>query len=101
MIEQTLDLPLEKLVLTPEGCEIFDILCLHLDINDLATKWVEVCVRPREGLTRAMLEIYMKDGGTLGEVFEALLELECLNVLEDTKPKVEAYIKKKDAGELV
>ena len=33
MIEQTLDLPLEKLVLTPEGCEIFDILCLQLDIN--------------------------------------------------------------------
>ena len=87
MIEETLDLPLEKLVLTPEGCEIFDILCLRLDVNqkyvdllpqwrdvahilqldDLSTKWVEVCVRPREGLTRAMLEIYMKDGGTLGK----------------------------------
>ena len=87
MIDETLDLPLEKLVLTPEGCEIFDILCLRLDVNqkyvdllpqwrdvahilqldDLSTKWVEVCVRPREGLTRAMLEIYMKDGGTLGK----------------------------------
>jgi len=121
MIDETLDLPLEKLVLTPEGCEIFDILCLRLDINqkyvdllpqwrdvahilqldDLATKWVEVCVRPREGLTRAMLEIYMRDGGTLGEVFEALLELECLDILEDAKPKVDLYIKKKEAGDLV
>merc|ERR1740116_589475 len=80
MIDDTLDLPLEKLVLTPEGCEIFDTLCLRLDVNqkyvdllpqwrdvahilqldDLATKWVEVCVRPKEGLTRAMLEIYMR-----------------------------------------
>jgi len=121
MIDDTLDLPLEKLVLTPEGCEIFDILCLRLDVNqkyvdllpqwrdvahilqldDLATKWVEVCVRPKEGLTRAMLEIYMRDGGTLGEVLEALLELECLDILEDTKPKVDVYIKKKEAGDLV
>ncbi len=85
-INQTLDLPIEKLVMTPEGCDIFNELCLRLDVNqkyadilpqwkdvahhlqmdDLTTKWVEVCVRPREGLTRAMLEIYMKDGGTLG-----------------------------------
>jgi len=121
MIDETLDLPLEKLVLTPEGCEIFDILCLRLDVNqkyvdllpqwrdvahvlqldDLATKWVEVCVRPREGLTRAMLEIYMRDGGTLGEVLEALLDLECLDILEDTKPKVDIYLKKKEAGDLV
>lgn len=121
MIKQNLDLPIEKLVLTPEGCDIFDELCLRLDVNqkyaqllpqwkdvahhlqidDLSTKWVEVCVRPREGLTRAMLEIYMRDGGTLGEVLEALLELECLDILEEIKPKIDNYNKKKDAGELV
>ena len=36
-----------------------------------------------------------------GEVLEALLELECLDILEDTKPKVDLYVKKKEAGELV
>lgn len=121
IIDQTMDLPLEKLILTAEGCDIFDELCLRLDVNqkyaellpqwkdvahhlqmdDLTTKWVEVCVRPREGLTRAMLEVYMKDGGTLGEVLEALLHLECLQILEETKPKLEKYLKKRDAGEIV
>lgn len=121
LINQTLDLPLEKLILTPEGVDIFDELCLRLDVNqkyaellpqwkdvahhlqvdDLSTKWVEVCVRPREGLTRAMLEIYMRDGGTLGEVLEALLDLQCLDILEEIKPKIDTYSKKKDAGELV
>ena len=37
----------------------------------------------------------------LGEVLDALLELECLDILEDTKPKVDVYIKKKEAGDLV
>ena len=74
MIDQTMDLPLEKLIMNPEGVDVFDELCLRLDINQnyaellpqwtdvahqlemdvLRTKWVEVCVRPREGLTRAM-----------------------------------------------
>ena len=107
MIDETLDLPLEKLVLTPEGCEIFDILCLRLDVNqkyvdllpqwrdvahvlqldDLATKWVEVCVRPREGLTRAMLEIYMRDGGTLGKYcirFDSLVFICRMRVISTT-----------------
>lgn len=120
-IDQTMDLPLEKLIMTPEGVSVFDELCLRLDINQkyadllpqwtdvahklevdqLMTKWVEVCVRPREGLTRAMLEIYMKDGGTLGEVLSALLHLECLDILELTKPKIEKYIKLRDSNELM
>ena len=29
------------------------------------------------------------------------MELECLDILEDTKPKVDVYIKKKEAGDLV
>ena len=115
IISQTIDLPLEKLVLTPEGCDIFDKLCIrvdvnqryaellpqwkdvahHLQIDNLVTKWVETCVRPREGLTRAIMEIYMKDGGTLGEVLEALLHLELLDILEETKPALEKYIQLK------
>ncbi len=63
----------------PDGCSIFDELCLRIDVNQkyasvlpqwkdvadvlevdqLRTMWIETCVRPREGLTRAMLEIYM------------------------------------------
>lgn len=121
MICQTMDLPLEKLILTPEGCDIFDTLCIRIDVNqkyadllpqwkdlahqlqidDLVTKWVETCVRPREGLTRAVMEIYMKDGGTLGEVLEALLHLELLQILEETRPGLEKYIRMKDAGELI
>ena len=115
MICQTMDLPLEKLILTPEGCDIFDTLCIRIDVNqkyadllpqwkdlahqlqidDLVTKWVETCVRPREGLTRAVMEIYMKDGGTLGEVLEALLHLELLQILEETRPGLEKYIRMK------
>ena len=121
MIRQTIDLPLEKLILTPEGCDIFDNLCIRIDVNqkyadllpqwkdlahqlqidELVTKWVETCVRPREGLTRAVMEIYMKDGGTLGEVLEALLHLELLQILEETRPALEKYIRMKDAGELI
>ena len=112
---------MEKLVLTAEGITVFDELCLRLDVNQkyadilpqwkelaqhlnidqLMTKWVEVCVRPKEGLTRAILEIYMKDGGTLGEVLAALLELGCLDILELTKPKLEKYIKFRDSNEFI
>ena len=115
MIRQTMDLPLEKLILTPEGCDIFDNLCIRIDVNqkyadllpqwkdlahqlqidELVTKWVETCVRPREGLTRAVMEIYMKDGGTLGEVLEALLHLELLQILEETRPGLEKFIRMK------
>jgi hypothetical protein len=121
IIDNTLDLPLEKLVLTPEGCDIFDELCMRLDVNqkyaeilpqwkdvahhlqmdELTTKWVEVCVRPIEGLTRAMLEVYMRDGGTLGEVLEALLHLECLEILETMRPKLDKFIKMRDKGDIV
>ena len=102
MIDQTMELALEKLIMTDEGCDIFDELCLRLDINQkyvdilpqwshlahklemdaLQTRWVETCVRPKEGLTRAILEIYMRDGGTLGDVLDALLQLECMEIIE-------------------
>jgi hypothetical protein len=38
----------------------------------MKTEWVKVCVRPEQSFTRAVLEIYMNDGGTLGEVIHAL-----------------------------
>ena len=107
MIQKTRDIPLQKMIFTAEGTALFDELCLRIDVNqryadflpqwtdvahllevdNLRTKWVETCVRPREGLTRAMLEIYMKDGGTLGEVLDALLKLQCYDILETVRPK--------------
>ena len=59
------------------------------------SQWVETCVRPREGLTRAMLEMYMHDGGTLGDVLHALLHLECLDILESVRPKVESFLEER------
>jgi hypothetical protein len=53
-------------------------------------------VRPKEGLTKAMLEMYMKDGGTLGEVLQALLQLECLDILEAVRPKVEQFLEERE-----
>ena len=62
-------------------------------------RWVGACVRPSEGLTRAVLEIYGRDGGTLGEVLGALLELELLQVLEQVGPAVRAFLKEREAEE--
>ena len=43
-----------------------------------------------------MLEMYMQDGGTLGEVLQALLQLECLDILEAIRPKVEKFLDERD-----
>ena len=69
---------------------IFNILLF------ISLQWVETCVRPKEGLTKAMLEMYMQDGGTLGDVLHALLQLECLDILEATKPKVEKFLQERE-----
>ena len=42
-----------------------------------------------------MLEMYMQDGGTLGDVLQALLQLECLDILESAKPKVEKFLEER------
>ena len=52
-------------------------------------------MRPREGLTRAMLEMYMQDGGTLGDVLQALLQLECMDILESVRPRVETFLEER------
>jgi len=116
LVEITRDIPLEKVLFSAEGCFLFDDLCLRIDVNQryasllpqwkdvahllevdaLRTKWVETCVRPKEGLTKAMLEMYMQDGGTLGEVLQALLQLECLDILESIKPKVEKFLEERE-----
>ena len=44
----------------------------ELNIDEMKTEWVRVCVRPEQSFTRAILEIYMADGGSLGEVIIAL-----------------------------
>ncbi len=71
-------------------------LAAALEVDELRTQWVRACVRPSEGLTRAMLEIYMRDGGTLGEVLGALLKLELLQVLEKLRPRVRAFLKERE-----
>lgn len=116
LVDRTRDIPLEKVLFCAEGCSLFDDLCLRVDVNQryasllpqwkdvahlleidsLRTKWVETCVRPKEGLTKAMLEMYMQDGGTLGEVLQALLQLQCLDILEAIRPKVEKFLEERD-----
>ena len=39
-----------------------------------------------------MLEMYMQDGGTLGDVLQALLQLECMDILESVRPRVETFL---------
>ena len=67
-------------------------LAVRLEVSELRTKWIETCVRPSEGLTRYLLEVYMRDGGTLGEVLQGLLELGCLDILEMLKEKVGSFL---------
>ena len=43
-----------------------------------------------------MLEMYMQDGGTLGEVLQALLQLECLDILEAIRPKIEKFLEERE-----
>ncbi len=71
-------------------------LAAALEVDELRTQWIRACVRPSEGLTRAMLESYMRDGGTLGEVLGALLKMEMLQTLEKIKPRVRAFLKERE-----
>jgi len=64
----------------------------------LKSRWVQYCVRPSKGYTKAILEIYMQDGGTLGDVLKALLQMELLQTLEELKPKVKSYLTDKEGA---
>ncbi len=56
----------------------------ELNIDSMKTEWVKVCIRPEQSFTRAILEIYMNDGGTLGEV--SLLFYRFKNKFYDINP---------------
>ena len=92
-------------ILNNRPCRYEDILpqwknlAVRLEVSDLRTKWIETCVRPSEGLTRYLLEVYMRDGGTLGEVLQGLLELGCLDILEMLKGKVRSFLDHRNAPE--
>ena len=51
----------------------------------MKTEWVRVCVRPEQSFTRAILEIYMADGGTLGDVITALRKQKQFRIIQVTK----------------
>ncbi|TRY73720.1 hypothetical protein TCAL_05846 [Tigriopus californicus] len=112
-VERTKALPLLELTYTTLGCQLFEQLCMNIDVNqeytsilpqwsdvanqlqidDLRIQWVQTCVRPKEGLTRAILEMYMRDNGTLGQVLGALLDLELFAVLGRVVDAVERFVK--------
>ena len=48
----------------------------------MKTEWVRVCVRPEQSFTRAILEIYMADGGSLGEVITALRKQKQFRIIQ-------------------
>ena len=60
-------------------------ICRELNIDEMKTEWVRVCVRPEQSFTRAILEIYMADGGTLGDVITALRKQKQFRIIQVTK----------------
>jgi hypothetical protein len=93
-----IDLNQKYVDLLPQWKDVASILA----VDELKMQWVEICVRPIEGLTRAMLEVYMSDGGTLGEVLQALYDLECFEILEKIKDATRAFLdRSKDQEENV
>ena len=97
-----------------EGGELFSRLCMLVDINQqyvelglfpqwddvarelnidsMKTEWVRVCVRPEQSFTRAILEIYMQDGGTLGEVIAALRKQKQYRVIQEISDLAEEFL---------
>ena len=107
-------IPLSHLGCCKEGAELFSALCMWVDINqqyvelglfpqwdDIArelnidsmkTEWVRVCVRPEQSFTRAILEIYMNDGGTLGEVITALRKQKQYRIIQEISDQAEEFL---------
>jgi len=56
------------------------------------TEWVRVCVRPEQSFTRAILEIYMADGGTLGDVISALRKQKQFRIIQEISDKAEEFL---------
>ena len=60
------------LLLNHDSICYLNIICIELNIDRMKTEWLQVCVRLLQSFTRAILQIYMADGGSLGEVITAL-----------------------------
>jgi len=114
LAQKSKHIPLSHLGCCKEGGELFSSLCMWVDVNqqyvdlglfpqwyDIArelnidsmkTEWVKVCIRPEQSFTRAILEIYMNDGGTLGEVISALKRQEQYRIIHEISDMVEEFL---------
>lgn len=114
LAQKSRNIPLSHLSCCREGGELFSRLCMWVDINqkyvelglfpqwdDIArelnidqmkTEWVKVCVRPEQSFTRAILEIYMQDGGTLGEVIAALRKQKQYRIIQEISDLAEEFL---------
>ena len=84
----------------------WDDIARELRIDQMKTDWVRVCVRPEQSFTRwhhfvcfgliiyfrAILEIYMADGGTLGEVIMALRKQKQFRIIQEISDRAEEFI---------
>lgn len=70
----------------------WDDIARELDMDQMKTEWVRVCVRPEQSFTRAILEIYMQDGGTLGEVIAALRKQKQYRIIQEISDLAEEFL---------
>jgi len=114
LAQKTKSIPLSHLGCCKEGGELFNDLCMWVDINqkyvdlglfpqwddiarelnidEMKTEWVRVCIRPEQSFTRAILEIYMNDGGTLGDVISALRKQQQYRIIQEISDKAEEFM---------
>jgi len=114
LAQKSQNIPLSHLGCCKEGGDLFSALCMWVDVNqqyvdlglfpqwyDIArelnidsmkTEWVKVCIRPEQSFTRAILEIYMNDGGTLGEVISALKRQEQYRIIHEISDMMEEFL---------
>lgn len=114
LAQKTRSIPLSHLGCCAEGAALFSDLCMWVDVNqqyvelglfpqwddiareleidDMKTQWVRVCVRPEQSFTRAILEIYMADGGTLGEVISALRKQKQFRIIQEISELAEVFL---------
>ncbi|XP_023323223.1 uncharacterized protein LOC111697433 [Eurytemora carolleeae] len=112
--QKTRSIPLSHLGCCKEGGELFSALCMWVDVNqryvdlglfpqwydiarelnidEMKTEWVKVCIRPEQSFTRAILEIYMYDGGTLGEVVSALRKQKQYRIIQEISDKADVFL---------
>jgi len=114
LAQKSKNIPLSHMGCCKEGAELFSDLCMWVDINqqyvdlglfpqwddiarelhidEMKTEWVRVCVRPEQSFTRAILEIYMADGGTLGDVISALRKQKQFRIIQEISDKAEEFL---------